>query len=341
MSEEKYCPACDAYRSFTETPKKETYPVRGVPISVEITVGRCASCGEELFDENRDGALIEKVYSEYRAQAGLLSPQEIVNVREQYGLSQQAFALLLGMSQATINRYEQGGLQDSAHDQMIRACLTSSVMLDLIERRGHLLTGRQLEKARQALTTRQVFEDQPSNTLWCIRWSREVSDKTGFKCFSYERYAAVVVWFCHRFGKVCKTKLNKLLFYADFLYFNEMSQSLTGSPYRKLQYGPAPAHYQALSERLEEDEYTKIEEVAYSGGYQGEDFLVGSSAPDPAAILDRTALSVLEAVARELGPLTAKQISDRSHQERAWTETPDKCLIPYPLAEFLSISFAA
>ncbi|MCX5682157.1 MAG: type II toxin-antitoxin system MqsA family antitoxin [Planctomycetota bacterium] len=163
MSEDKYCPTCDAYRSFTEGPKEETYSVRGESISVQVTVAKCDSCGQELFDENRDGALLERVYSEYRAKEGLLSPQEIANVREQYGLSQQAFALLLGMSQATINRYEQGGLQDSAHDQMIRACLIPEVMRDLIDRRGRLLTERQLQKVRQALRTRQASESQPSN----------------------------------------------------------------------------------------------------------------------------------------------------------------------------------
>jgi putative zinc finger/helix-turn-helix YgiT family protein len=338
MSEDKYCPTCDAYCSFTESPKKETHSVRGESISVQIAVAKCDSCGQELFDENRDGALIEKVYSEYRAKEGLLSPQEIVNVREQYGLSQQAFALLLGMSQATINRYEQGGLQDSAHDQMIRACLTPDVMRDLVDRRGRLLTERQLQKVQQALSTRQASESHPSNAVWCIHQSREISDKTGFKCFSYERYAAAVVWLCRNLERVGKTKLNKLLFYADFLYFHETSQSLTGSPYRKLQYGPAPAHYQALNEKLEEDEYIKIEETAYPGGYQGEDFLPGPSSPDPEIVLDPTALSVLEVVARKLGPMTAKQVSDLLHQERAWKETPDKCLIPYPLAESLSIS---
>jgi hypothetical protein len=42
-------------------------------------------------------------------------------------------------------------------------------------------------------------------------------------------------------------------------------------------------------------------------------------------------------VADEFSGRTAKEITERSHQERAWTETPEKQLISYQAAATLSL----
>jgi putative zinc finger/helix-turn-helix YgiT family protein len=152
MNAEKFCPTCGEYREFTKQIRTEFYTVRGMRIPIEnLSVEVCATCGETLFDEDRDNALIEKAYSEYRARKGLLSPTEIQAVRKQYGLSQKSFAVLLGMGEVTINRYEGGALQDEAHDWLIRACRESPFMETVLERNGNLLSPRQLESARKAL----------------------------------------------------------------------------------------------------------------------------------------------------------------------------------------------
>ena len=46
----------------------------------------------------------------------MLSTVEIRRIREQYDLSREAFAAVLGMSPATLYRYEAGALQDDLHD---------------------------------------------------------------------------------------------------------------------------------------------------------------------------------------------------------------------------------
>jgi len=57
-----------------------------------------------------------------------------------------------------------------------------------------------------------------------------------------------------RFGAV---KLNKLLFYADFLAYLELGQAITGHEYQKLENGPAPRKLLPILERMEdEDEIT-------------------------------------------------------------------------------------
>lgn len=41
-------------------------------------------------------------------------------LREKYGLSQQQLARLLGWGRVTVQRYEKGALQDTAHDLLLR-----------------------------------------------------------------------------------------------------------------------------------------------------------------------------------------------------------------------------
>jgi putative zinc finger/helix-turn-helix YgiT family protein len=112
MATMKYCPCCEVEREFKPENRTETYDVRGVKVKVPVAVEVCASCGETLFDEARDQALLTEAYAEYRRSKNLLFPHEIKETRERYALSQKSFAALLGMSEATINRYEQGGLQE-------------------------------------------------------------------------------------------------------------------------------------------------------------------------------------------------------------------------------------
>ena len=49
------------------------------------------------------------------------------------------------------------------------------------------------------------------------------------------------------------TKLNKVLFFADFLSYRQYGAPITGTPYRKLQYGPAPADMVSVLSDLEND----------------------------------------------------------------------------------------
>jgi putative zinc finger/helix-turn-helix YgiT family protein len=335
MNAEKFCPACAEYREFAKQIHTEFYTVRGVKISMErISVEVCSTCGEVLSDEERDNALIEAAYSEYRALKGLLSPTEVQSVRKRYGLSQQSFAVLLGMGEATINRYEGGALQDEAHDWLIRACRESSFMETVLERNGNLLSPRQLASAKKALANQEAAEGAERPMASCLTYANEVSTKTGFRKFAYERYAAVVTWFIGHVPQVGPTKLNKLLYYADVLYYRRTAVSLTGSPYRRIEYGPVPVHYGTLNDFMEADGYIAVNEVDYSDDIQGQEFKTGPHAPDVVA-LDATAIAVLEVVASNLGKLSAKEVSRRSHLEPGWIQTPEKQLISYEIAKDL------
>ena len=72
---------------------------------------------------------------------------EIREIREQYGLTQKAFAQLLGIGQASMVRYENGSVPSRANANLIRAARHPEFMLECIERDGDAIPAVQRENA--------------------------------------------------------------------------------------------------------------------------------------------------------------------------------------------------
>lgn len=60
-------------------------------------------------------------------------------------------------------------------------------------------------------------------------------------------------------GKVPKTKLAKLLYLADFAWFYEHLESMSGMEYRKIAYGPVPDMFFRAIDELEESGKIEVE----------------------------------------------------------------------------------
>jgi hypothetical protein len=63
-------------------------------------------------------------------------------------------------------------------------------------------------------------------------------------------------------GSVTKTKLAKLLYLADFGWFYDKLESMSGMPYRKITYGPVPDMYFRALDELEENGQIAVDRTA-------------------------------------------------------------------------------
>lgn len=146
---ERYCVKCESYRSFQLEEREETHAIRGIEITATIPHFVCPICESEISDPHADPMV--PLYAAYRDTKGLLQPHDIKRIREKYHLSHEAFAKLLGMSPATLYRYEGGAIQDDAHDLLLRAYADTDKMKELFERRGSLLSSSQYRKFLKAI----------------------------------------------------------------------------------------------------------------------------------------------------------------------------------------------
>ena len=72
-------------------------------------------CDEEMITKN-DLAM----KNSYRQIKGLLTTDEIIAIRNKYGITQRDLCKLLGWGEKTITRYEGHQVQDFAHDSILR-----------------------------------------------------------------------------------------------------------------------------------------------------------------------------------------------------------------------------
>jgi transcriptional regulator with XRE-family HTH domain len=67
---------------------------------------------------------------------------------------------------------------------------------------------------------------------------------------NYEKYKQMILAFLRMGGKIPKTKLAKLLYFADFGWFYYHLKSMSGMQYRKIQYGPVAESYFAIIDEM-------------------------------------------------------------------------------------------
>ena len=164
----KYCEECGKEVETKVVFKKETYDVCGEPIEVDAQILVCAECGEEFYCEEFDNATLINAYNEYRRKHKLLLPEEIKKIREQYGLSQRSFAKLLNWGDKTSCRYENGSIQDKAHNSLLlflrepenmRTYLTENeIVLDERQKAKLLDTVDKLEQDTEYRVGRRFFD---------------------------------------------------------------------------------------------------------------------------------------------------------------------------------------
>jgi putative zinc finger/helix-turn-helix YgiT family protein len=88
-----------------------------VTIDARLPVRKCRQCGFEFFDEEAEDLKHEAVCRHL----GVLTPAEIVALRQKYGLSRADFARLTRLGEATIARWERGELiQNAGYDTLLR-----------------------------------------------------------------------------------------------------------------------------------------------------------------------------------------------------------------------------
>lgn len=114
-----YCDCCGKTVMTEVVKKREVFHVFHDEIEVVSNVRICGNCKEEIYDEKLDSETQEEVFRIYRDKHKLLSKNEIIQIRKQYGLSQRNFAKLLNWGDKTVRRYEQGSLPDKTHNSLL------------------------------------------------------------------------------------------------------------------------------------------------------------------------------------------------------------------------------
>ncbi len=329
-----FCPNCEKISPLELVKRAEEFNVRGEVIVVEVEYYHCLECGDDFENSKTSIGPYNVAYREYRSRKGMLQPEEIRKLRNQRGFTQKELSDLLGIGIATLNRYENGALQSDAHDRSIRLVMESRNLLNLLSSNQGIVSDSKKQKIINQLSeeteisfleiTKDVFGNYKPDVF------------SGYKMFELEKFFEAIKYFCFQ-DRVFKTKLMKLLFYADFGHFKRYAVSITGARYAHLPHGPVPDQFERWLVALTMDDEGVQKEEDWNKDYPGEVFISNISL-DSSMFLP-SELRILASVKEVFKDYSAKKISDISHKEKGYQEIENAQLIPYSYAALLSFDF--
>lgn len=327
----RICPSCEKETPIEAVKHQDVINVRGEEIPVEVEYYRCGTCAT-TFENTRGPDALVSAYKEYRHRHGMFQPDEIRDWRKSHGLTQKELSTLLGWGGATLSRYENGALQDEAHEKIMRLAMEPHNLIKLIREAPEALE----ENKRSRLVADLSAVDAEGCSLERILEEPLATYApdlfTGYKKLDLSKIFNSIIFFCVD-GQL-ETKLNKLLFYADFKHFKEFSVGITGARYVHLLFGPVPDNYDLFFADLVRRNKLAIDEVLV-GTYFGKECR-STRAPD-FHLFTKSEIAVLEQVKKHFHDFNASQIKNFSHEERGYLETHKGEPISYRYAEFLKI----
>ena len=128
------CPSC-ANGKLERKVIEETFQYKGQKLAItDYPVFHCSNCGEEFVEEQTLDNVEKRVRDFQRGVDGLLTSDEIVQIRKKLRLTQRQLADKLYVSRPTIARYESGQLtQSKSQDIHIRLLIENPTCLSFVE----------------------------------------------------------------------------------------------------------------------------------------------------------------------------------------------------------------
>ncbi len=328
------CPLCDKVHEIEERIRSTSSIIKGEEISYDERFYFCPESDEEECEFETGSMMNTNLMSArnaYRKAHHLLTSDEIIAIRESYGLTQVELAKLLGWGEATISRYESKAIQDEAYDNMLRIVKDNPLKaIEFLDKNRDKFSGLKRMQIRSNLVERldsygKEFLTRQTLMGEYVKYS-ELSDFNGYKILDIDKIERIVSYYAERISNLYKVKLMKMLWYADALSFKMYGKSMMGLVYSHEPMGALPVgHYAIIN--LENINVREEE------GYDSTKYHFF-----PNCATDKTELStcekgILDRVVSKFKNYNAADIVNYMHEETAYKNTNSGELIPYSLAK--------
>lgn len=300
--------------------EKRTWNFRGEQYEYEHIAWLCEDSGEQFTDDESDTAGFVQVTNQYRAKYGIPYTDEIIAVRQRYGISAAKMSLILGVGINQYRLYEQGEVPSVSNGRMIRSIMNPKVMLEMVESSKNELSVSEYEKIISKVQTIIASSEAYKMELYETRrlFTTPRGPENGYAQLSLNRLKNIMLYILNKCDDVWCTKMNKLLFYTDFLSYRERGMAMTGLSYRAIDFGPVPERW----DRVYSEFHEVRQELRQVGDFVGS-VLIASEESDYSMFTDAE-LKVLDAICTHFSKMSSREISRISHDEDAWLNHHDK-----------------
>lgn len=283
----------------------------------------CKDTGEQFTDEQLDEVNTNQVYNQYRAKYGIPFPDEIKAIREQYGLAANKMAEILGLGINVYRNYEAGEVPSVSNGRLIQMVKDPKEFKQLIDFSKNEFTADELQKISKKINhTLESWSEFDKIYEELMLGEKRPGLFNGYRIPNLEKINNMVLYFAQKV-KPFKTKMNKLLFYADFFHFKTTCYSISGLTYQAIQKGPVPKNYDWIFDNTMEKKMVTIKLHDY-GDYMGEQFIANPEGAFDEELFTETEVKAMEAVATYFEKATVNVIVNKSHEENAWAENVEE-----------------
>ena len=225
----KYCPLCDEMHNLEIRTRKGTTIIKDEHIEYEEQYYLCPNSDEEeneFVDGKLHNANMLSARNAYRMKKGLLTSYDIVQMREDYNLSQVDLSKILGWGEATISRYESNLIQYEAYDSVLRMLRLNSYMAyGFLKKNKDKFSEEKYQEITDSITNhiksqgreylkRQVLESEYIDFEDKSQWN-------GYNSLNIDKIECIISYFATYVKDLHKIKLMKLLWYSDMINYKK------------------------------------------------------------------------------------------------------------------------
>lgn len=318
--------------------EKREMTVRKEQVEITYHFYQCIDTNEQFTTDELDNINILQAFNGYRARHSLPFPEDIKSIRENYGLSATKMSEILGFGANVYRNYEAGEIPNQSNARLIQMAMDPLKFKELLNISGAPNEAQSVKTSKKIENLIDLSDKNPASKFQSFFFGQEKPTIfSGYKSADFKKFAAMVSFFSQRF-EPWKTKLNKLLFYSDFLHFRKNCFSLSGLNYRAIDMGPVPNNFNIIFDFLERTETIRISRTEFPNGGIGEQFFISPDTAADYSALDEHEMQSLQEVADKIGNLSSEEIINLSHTELAWRENFEagKRLISYDYSFNLS-----
>lgn len=294
----------------------DSWEFRGEKYDFTYIAYRDDESGEEFTTTESDTIWYNHVTNQYREKHGIPYQDEIIALRERYGVSAAKMALILGFGTNQYRLYEEGEVPSESNGKMIRSAMNPKVFLDLVRSSRNQLTEKEYAKitakVEEVIKASEGWHDEQWEAERLFRCGRGLAN--GFAPQSVGRLKNLLLYVLGQMGETFQTKMNKVLFYIDFLSYRERGMAISGLAYQAIEFGPVPQRWDRVYSAFDEVQ----EQLRLVQGQECMSLLAGGEA-DMSAFTEAE-MAVIDEVCGKLRDMTSRAVSKMSHEETAWKE---------------------
>jgi len=272
----------------------------------------CEDTKERFTITKIDEINLSQVYNQYRIKYGIPFLDEIKQIRQTYELPASKMSEILGFGDNQYRLYENGDMPSEANGKILSSIREPTIFKVFVENAKNQFEPKEYEKILMKL--KKAIEYKRKNIQeQLIFESYSRGEYNGYAAQSYSKLKNIMLYFIEKCGSIYNTKMNKLLFYTDFMSYKMSGYGMTGLAYKAIQFGPVPVRWDRVY-GLMDDIYPEI--VEFSSGNCGTK-LCSALSPDY-SYFSPEELSILDTIQNKFKDISASEISELSHNENAW-----------------------